>query len=477
MSFREMRNLVQNYSLIGGMLTLSWFLSSHFSKTVNYTIQGNAESGDTLLVLCGIVIVLLLGFIIYELAKPTAIPSFVLAIFFGIGAKDILSIITNNSVTLTTLIVIGAVLILFEGGLETPFRKFRTLIGPILALALVGTIINAFLFAEILPIIGNIFGIQIPIAATILLGAAIASTDPAAIIPSLQKLIFKKTRVKYIAISESAINDVVGAVLVGIFLTLFIENGEPRSAIEAYRVLLTAENFGHIVQTIVMGATVGCIGFFILYIWNYWKARVQTEDGTDAALFIAIPIFCYMMATIFGGSGFLAVFFCGLLFHMRSHCRHVEHYFSQTIEGFMKPMIFMLLGAMVDMNGLVEYAAIGIIAGLIFMFILRPLIVFSMLLPFAKTTQRFSWSEMVFLSFVRETGVIPAVLLITIQLANIPGTEIIMPIGLWVILLTLVIEPPLTPFLACRLGLAKELSKSPMRKHSGPLAVLCSRGF
>jgi cell volume regulation protein A len=472
-----MRNIVQNYALIAGMLALSWFLSSNFTVAINGAFRGVTELGGTLFVLCGIVIVLLLGFIIYELAKPTALPSFVLAIFFGIGSKDILSIITNNPVTLTTLIVIGAVLILFEGGLETPFRKFKTLIGPILALAIVGTIINAFLFAKILPVLGGAFGVHIPIGAAILLGAAIASTDPAAIIPSLQTLIFKKTRVKHIAISESAINDVVGAVLVGIFLTLFLENGEPSTVIESYKLLISAENFGRIIRTIIIGSGVGFLGFFILHIWNHWKARVQTEDGTDAALFIAIPIFCYMLASLFGGSGFLAVFLCGLLFHMRSHFRHVEHYFNQTIEGFMKPMIFMLLGAMVNVDGLIQYAGIGIAAGLIFMFVLRPLIVFAMLLPFAKTKQRFSMCEMIFLSFVRETGVIPAVLLITIQLSGIPGTEVIMPIGLWVILLTLIIEPPLTPLLACKLGIAKELSSMPQRKHIGPVAVLCSRGY
>ncbi|PIR54376.1 hypothetical protein COU75_01160 [Candidatus Peregrinibacteria bacterium CG10_big_fil_rev_8_21_14_0_10_42_8] len=477
MSIREMRDVAQNYTLIACMLAISWFLSSHFTVAINGAFRGVNELGGTLFVLCGIVIVLMLGFIIYELAKPTAIPSFVLAIFFGIGAKDILSIITKNPVTLTTLIVIGAVLILFEGGLETPFRKFKNLIGPILALAFVGTIINAFLFAQMLPILGEAFGVNIPIAAAILLGAAIASTDPAAIIPSLQTLIFKKTRVKHIAISESAINDVVGAILVGIFLTLFMENGEPMHVGDAYRLLITTENFSRIVHTILIGTAVGFIGFFILHIWNYWKARVQTEDGTDAALFIAIPIFCYMMATLFGGSGFLAVFLCGLLFHVRSHFRHVEHYFSQTIEGFMKPMIFMLLGAMVDVNALIEYTGIGIVAGLIFMFILRPLIVFAMLLPFAKTKQKFSVCEMVFLSFVRETGVIPAILLITIQLSGLPGTELIMPIGLWVILLTLIIEPPLTPLLACKLGIAKEMPNSPERKHSGPVAVLCSRGY
>ncbi|MBT5237149.1 hypothetical protein HOL63_02135 [Candidatus Peregrinibacteria bacterium] len=477
MSIREMRNIVQNYALIAGMLALSWFLSSHFTVAINGAFRGVSELGGTLFILCGIVIVLLLGFIIYELAKPTALPSFVLAIFFGIGAKDILSIITNNPVTLTTLIVIGAVLILFEGGLETPFRKFKTLIGPILALAIVGTIINAFLFAKLLPMLGGMFDVHVPIGAAILLGAAIASTDPAAIIPSLQTLIFKKTRVKHIAISESAINDVVGAVLVGIFLTLFLENGEPSTVIDSYQLLVSTENFGRIIRTIVIGTGVGFLGFFILHIWNYWKARVQTEDGTDAALFIAIPIFCYMLASLFGGSGFLAVFLCGLLFHMRSHFRHVEHYFNQTIEGFMKPMIFMLLGAMVNIHGLVQYAGIGIAAGLIFMFVLRPLIVFSMLLPFAKTKQRFSLCEMIFLSFVRETGVIPAVLLITIKLSGIPGTEVIMPVGLWVILLTLIIEPPLTPLLACKLGIAKELSSTPLRKHSGPVAVLCSRGY
>ena len=177
------------------MLALSWFLSSHFTVAINGAFRGVSELGGTLFILCGIVIVLLLGFIIYELAKPTALPSFVLAIFFGIGAKDILSIITNNPVTLTTLIVIGAVLILFEGGLETPFRKFKTLIGPILALAIVGTIINAFLFAKLLPMLGGMFDVHVPIGAAILLGAASSSTDPAAIIPSLQTLIFRKTRV------------------------------------------------------------------------------------------------------------------------------------------------------------------------------------------------------------------------------------------------------------------------------------------
>jgi len=131
MSIREMRNIVLNYSLIGAMLALSWFLSSHLGGAITNRFHGVAEYGGTLLVLCTIVIVFSLGFVIYELAKPTPIPSFVLAVFFGMVSKDILSVVTESPTSLTTLIVIGAVLILFGGGLDTPFTKFKTLHRPV----------------------------------------------------------------------------------------------------------------------------------------------------------------------------------------------------------------------------------------------------------------------------------------------------------------------------------------------------------
>lgn len=459
------------------MLALSWFLSSHFTQTVSDQFHGIGAYGGTLLILCSIVVVFALGFLIYELAKPTPIPSFVLAILFGIVARDIFSVITQNPVTLTTLIVVGAILILFEGGLDTPFEKFKSLLGPILSLAFIGTILNAWMFSSLLVFLSRWFGTPMPLPAAILVGAAIASTDPAAIIPSFQSLVFKKTKVKHIAISESAINDVVGAVLVGIFLTFFYEGNLPASVNEAYISLLTAENFRRILLTVTIGTGVGMMGFLGLSVWNNWKARMHTEDGSDAALFLAVPIFCFLLASVLGGSGYLAVFLCGLLFHIRSHFRHVEHYFNHTIEGFMKPMIFMLLGAMVEPQMLSDYAGIGIVSGLLFMFVLRPLIVGVTLVPFAFTKKKLSLCELLFLCFVRETGVIPGVLLITIQLAGVPGSEMLMAIGLWIILLTLIIEPPLTPLLARKLGLAKACSEETVRKHSGPVAVLCSRGF
>lgn len=477
MSIREVRTLALQYTMMAGMLVVSWFVSTHFTDAIDASLIGASDTGEMLLVLFSIVIAFALGFIIYELAKPTIIPSFVLAIFFGIVSRDILSYVVQNPTALATIITIGAIFILFEGGLETPFTKFKTLLGPILSLAIVGTLINALLLSAVLQTVSQHFGLTLSLAALVLLGAALASTDPAAIIPSFQGLHFRNPRVKHIAISESAINDVVGAVMVTIFLGLFTKELQITTIIDAYHRLLQWEHLMHISHVVIVGCGVGIIGFLVLQLWSNWRFKVVTEEGSDAALFLAVPLFAYTIASALGGSGFLAVFLSSLMFHLKAHCRHVEHYFNHTIEGFMKPIIFMLLGAMVDPRELLAVAGIGIISGVLFMFVLRPLIVFTTLLPFCITGQKLKKKELLFLSFVRETGVIPAALLITIQLAGIPGANTATAIGLWIMLLTLTIEPPLTPLIARKLKLATEAPTLPERQHHGPVAVLCSRGY
>lgn len=468
---------VRNYALIGLLFAATMLLSREAVEILTQGFGGSAEHAETLIALSGIVIIFALGFLVYELAKPTVIPSFVLAVFFGIATRDVMLNLLSDPIFLSTIITIGAVLILFGGGLDTPFQKFKDLLGPILTLSLFGTLLTAFLLSLLFISIKWQLGIDLPLPAIILLGAALASTDPAAIIPSFERLHFRKPRVKHIAISESAINDVVGAVLFTIFLSLFLTGFKPASAFQAYATLLTIENAITIGLTLAIGLAFGLLGYMILQIWSTWKARVQTEEGSDAALFLAVPFFAFTGASILGGSGFLATFLASLLFKVRTHTRHVEHYFNHTIEGFMKPIIFILLGALVDPVALWEVADIGIIMGFFFIFVLRPLVVLISLLPFTFTRHKLTLQELAFLSFVRETGVIPAVLLISAFLTGLPGSDTMLAIGLWIMLMTLIIQPPLTPLLARKLGIATTDSPLPIRKHSGPVAVLCSRGY
>lgn len=467
----------KNYALIAGLLILCWIFSVK-TLTLTQTIGGNAEGhGSLLLIFFEITVIFASGFLAYEAAQPTIIPSFVIAIFIGMIEHNTLSFLVQNTSTLTVLTTLGAIFILFGGGLDTPFTRFRELLGPILSIAFIGTLITAFFFSATLGIVSSAMGTVIPLGAAILVGAALASTDPAAIIPSLKSLNFINPRVKYIAVSESALNDVVGAVLTGVFLALIISGFEPHSLTEMYAKLLSADTGFGVARQLFIGIAIGACGFFVLQLWNLWKIRTQGDGEADAALFLAVPLICYLASTILGGNGFLAVFVSSLLFHLEGHCSHVEQYFNHTIEGFMKPLIFILLGATVDFQQLFSVAPLGIAMGCIFMFVLRPIAVFATLMPFMKGGHRLTLRELLFLSFVRETGVIPAVLLVGLNVSGIPGTDTVVAIGLWVILLTLIVEPPLTPMVARLLGIATDVTSFPVSKHKGPLAVLCSRGL
>lgn len=468
--------IFRNYALIGLLLLVSWGIGLLSSIVVSLSSIAHGSSSFLLLVFVEVIIIAVFGFFAYELARPTVIPSFVLAIFIGMFQHDNLRLLVSNPATLTVLTTIGAVFILFGGGLDTPFARFRSLIGPILSLAFFGTLLTALLFTVVLQIVAPSLGTFIPLAAAILVGAALASTDPAAIIPSFKALSFTSPRVKYIAVSESALNDVVGAVLTGVFLSIFAVNAKATSLVRAYSKLFTVETGVHVLREVVLGSLVGLLCFAILHVWGKWKQKHETTGEADSALFLAVPLLAFTLATVIGGNGFLAVFISSLLFNLQKHTQHVEHYFNHTIEGFMKPLIFMLLGAIVDVESLMSVVGIGVSMGFLFMFVIRPLVVFLALSPFMRGKHVLSVRELLFLSFVRETGVIPAVLLIGLQVSGIPGTETVTAIGLWVILLTLLVQPPLTPFVAKILKVAVPVGPLAVSGHAGPIAVLCSRG-
>ena len=120
-----------------------------------------------------------------------------------------------------------------------------------------------------------------------------------------------------------------------------------------------------------------------------------------------------------------------------------------------------MLGALVPVDVLVSLAPIGIVVAIIFMFIVRPISVFVSLLPWFHTGA-FTWKDILFLSFVRETGVIAAILVILASTSTLIQSDFIIGVALWVILLTLVVEPPLTPVFANWVG----ITKKPTRKRT-----------
>lgn len=471
--------LFGNYAMIVLTLGISYFLSTLGADFLTHSTGGHASN---IPLIFDVLAILILGFVGYELSKKTVIPSFVLAVLYGMMTKEILILVTGNIEALSVLTTIGAAYILFGGGLEMPFKRFKSLIGPILSIAIFGTMISALLFSLYLQWTSAWFALDWPIVSMVLLGVALASTDPAAIIPCFKSLNFLQPKVKLIAISESALNDVVGALLTVVLMTLLLGKSQLATPLtnvwQAYSLLFDWQNLWTIAVTVLVSLLAGYLGYLILLIWSKWKERSYSVGEADAALFLAIPLLSFALASLFGGNGFLAVFVTGLLFHLGYHVEHVEHFFNHSIEGLMKPMIFMFLGAMVDLESLWKFALPGLAAALVFMFIIRPIVVLVTMLPFYFNQKAgLNWRELAFLSFVRETGVIPAVLLVTLSAAEVPHSETVVAIGMWIILATLIIEPPLTPFLAKWLKIA-DIASGVEKDHqiSGPMAVICSRG-
>ncbi len=419
------------------------------------------------------------SFVIYYLSDGTMLPSFVVAIFFGLVSQNLLAPIVHQESLLAEIVGLGATLILFGGGLETPWLSFKKLLLKILSLSFIGLFLTALLFSLLVLWISNLFGLALPVPVAVLLGAVLASTDPAAIIPVLKGLRFHKRDTKDIIVSESAMTDVTGTLLTVVFLSLLAAGVVSGDVGALYQQLFTAQTAGILAKQIAFGILFGVLGYGLLEFLSRFKREHDHETEVDAAYFLFVPVIIFTVALIFGGSGYLAAFVAGLLFVMTEKLHVTEKFFNHIVDGFLKPTIFLLLGALVDVNSLVAYAPVGLLAALVFMFVIRPLSVFVSLAPFMLFGKdRPGYRELLFISFVRETGAIPAVLLVTIISSGLSGLEGLVPVGMWVILATLILQPPLTPMVAKWLHVAVPIqdTSSVELDHEHSFVLLGSRG-
>lgn len=453
-------------------------LTATFSQQI-FSLFHHSPDHETITTFFSAALIFVLSFGIFYLAQGTVLPNFVIAIFFGLAAKPLLLPVVENQAVLSTLVAAGATLILFGGGLETPFINFRKLLFKILSIAIFGLLITAIGFSFAVVGVSALFGSSVTIVTAVLLGAILASTDPAAIIPVLKRLRFHNPAIKDIIVSESAVTDVTGTLLTVAFLALLGAGTFGTTVLGSYSGLLSSETLLTFGRQVLFGSLFGVLGYGFLTVLLRMKSAHDREYEADAAFFLFIPVIIFTFAIAFGGSGYLAAFVAGLLFVMSEHLQETERFFNHMIDGFFKPIIFLLLGALIDPSLLVTYAPLGIAAALLFIFAIRPLAVFLTLGWFCHLgKERLLWKELFFISFVRETGAIPAVLLVTIASQAIPGTEALLPIGMWVILLTLSLQPPLTPYVAKKFGVAEAIPDAAPDVTNGDssFVVLATRG-
>jgi cell volume regulation protein A len=354
-----------------------------------------------------------------------------------IGAIDV----PLRSVGVQLLLTLGVAFILFYGGLGLSLRVLRPVAVGLGLLAIPGVVLTAVVTGLVAYV-----AFDMPFEAALLIGAILAPTDPAILIPLFERL-GVRAKVTQTIVAESALNDVTGAVL-AFALTSFVIAGE----------LSFAEPLGEFVLDLLISTALGAaLGLLLAFLISSGRFGIWRDSPVIAVMLVVAG--GYLALDSAGGSGYLGAFLAGLIvgnmdvlgLGMNEQRATETRFFASAMSDVMVIFVFVVLGANLPFDTIPDEAgpALLTLAGLIFL--ARPLTVLACLLP----DRRGHWerNEIVFLAWTRETGVVPAAIAGVVIAEGVPyESEIITVVSLAVVV-TLVLQASTKAWLARRLGL------------------------
>src|SRR5262245_20127929 len=170
---------------------------------------------------CGLV--LTIGTAVGLLAQKIRVPDVALFLLAGmavgphaLGLVDIKADSALNQI----ILLFGASYILFDGGASLRFAVLRQVWITIVVISTVGVVITGLITG-----IAAHYILGIPVTVALLLGATLASTDPATLVPIFRQ-VHIRDRVAQTVMSESAFNDAMGAIVTFGVLAIAMGTGE-----------------------------------------------------------------------------------------------------------------------------------------------------------------------------------------------------------------------------------------------------------
>ena len=287
-------------------------------------------------------LILSIGTITGLLAQKIKIPDVAVFLIVGmaIGPEALgLIDIKSDSALNQIILLFGASYILFDGGASLRFEVLKRVWITIVIIATVGVLITAAITG-----IAAYYVLGVPWIVALLLGATLASTDPATLVPIFRQVRIRD-RVAQTVMSESAFNDAMGAIVTFGVLGVAMGTGEfsfTSSALD----LLKQSLIG-----IVAGVGLGYLAALLIA----HERLGFLADYAPVVTLVAV-IGAYFAADGLQASGFMAVFVFGIMignkdsygFNMEpSESRKLDEYVSTT-AFIMRLFIFILVGAQVD---------------------------------------------------------------------------------------------------------------------------------
>ena len=346
-----------------------------------------------------------------------------------------------ESVGVQILLTLGVSMILFHGGLGLSLAVLRPVAVGLGLLAVPGVVLTALVTGS-----AAALAFDVPFEAGLLIGAVVAPTDPAILIPLFERMRLR-AKVLQTAVAESALNDPTGAVL-ALAIAAFVLDGDGS----------LAEPFGEFLLDLVISTGLGIVfGAVLALAISQRRSGVWRESPAIAVLLVVAG--GYFTIDFAGGSGYLGAFIAGLIvgnmdelgLGMHSRRESEMRSFAATTADVVVMFVFLVLGANLPFGEFGDEAlpALGTVAALVL--VARPLTVLACLLP--DRHGRWERRELAFVAWTRETGVVPAALAGVLVAEGVPYEPELVTVVAVAIVVTLGLQSTTKAWLARRLGL------------------------
>ncbi len=353
---------------------------------------------------------------------------------FLIGATAVSNLVPGwrplSHSTDEAIVSVALALILFDGGSRIGLRRFRASALSATWIAVAGTVLTA---AGIALVMHLVFGFDW--FGAVLLGAALSPTDPAVVFSVLAGKEIAG-RAGTILEAESGLNDPVGIALLASIL----------GASGGVAAIAGQASLEFVVQMAV-GALVGVAGGLGLR----WLMRhvLLSSAALHMAVTVGAALVVYSAGALAHGSGFLAVFVAGILVgDVRAPFTRDVRGFSAGVANLGEIVTFTVLGLAVDWRQVVapDVLVPGVVLAVVLTVILRPALVGLIALPV-----RLPRGERWFVLLAGLKGAVPILLGITLLEADAPGAQRLFDTIVVVVLVSVLAQASIVPWLARRL--------------------------
>jgi potassium/hydrogen antiporter len=322
--------------------------------------------------------------------------------------------------------VVALIVILFNGGMDIGWRRFRGAAGPILSLGVLGT----FATAGVVAVFAHVaLGFEWTLAGII--GAALAPTDPAVMFSVLGRREIAGRSGTTLE-GEAGVNDPAGiALMLGLIELATHDDASFFVVVREFAVEMS------------VGAAIGLVGARLML--PLLRRLPLPAEGFYPVLALALAGVLYSVASLAHGSGFLAVFIAGLVLGdaRLPYKREIER-FHGALATLAEIVVFIGLGLTVSLGSLgARVWGDAVLLLLVLALLARPLVVVLTLLR-----AHLRWAERAFIAWCGLKGAVPILLAAFAVIGGVPNASDVYGIVFVVVLLSVAVQGTPVPLVA-----------------------------